>query len=102
MKLLGVLFLAVVVVGCSAKKSENTETTQAQTTYGRTVEKAKEVAATLSNPKPGIDPVCGMAIDESAAVIVAIAEKNYGVCSEDCATKLRAEPEKYVHVEASH
>ena len=56
---------------------------------------AKTNVAALSNPKVGFDPVCGMAIDENA-IIVTIDGKDYGVCSESCAKKLREHPENYL------
>ena len=107
--------LAMLVVGvfvaCSgggkedeatALASDQTQTTdQKQTTYGRAVDKAKVVVAELSNPKVGTDPVCGMAIDETA-VIVEIDGKKYGVCSQKCADALMAEPEKYLMAAADH
>jgi YHS domain-containing protein len=93
---------AIALMGCGSKdtaESQDTSktqtTSQAQTTYGRAVEKARETAAALSNPKEGIDPVCGMAIDENA-VIVTIDGKDYGCCSAHCAEQLKAEPEKYL------
>ena len=94
-----VLVLVVsVFVGCSSKEStEAQDTSQAQTTYGRTIQKTKEAVAALSNPKVGTDPVCGMAIDENA-VIVMIDSKEYGLCSEKCAEDLKADPGKYLVV----
>lgn len=93
------LLFACTLVACAADEKVDNQTTSQPSTYGRTVRKAREVAAAVSNPEPGLDPVCGMAIDETA-IIVTIADKNYGVCSEDCAEKLRADPEKYVHAAA--
>ncbi len=93
------LLVACSLVACGADTKVDNQTTSQPSTYGRTVRKAREVAAAVSNPEPGIDPVCGMAIDETA-IIVTIAETDYVVCSEDCADKLRADPEKYVHAAA--
>jgi YHS domain-containing protein len=102
--LTSLVVLACALPACSSDKTDQqaTEQTTEQTpgTYARTVDNAKKAAATLSNPKPGVDPVCGMAIDDTA-IIVTIAEKDYGVCSADCAEKLKADPEKYLHAGAS-
>jgi YHS domain-containing protein len=96
------MLVLVVAVGCSSGDKADTEATaqdqsasQKQTTYGRTVEKAKETVAALGNPKEGIDPVCGMAIDENA-VVVTIDDKDYGLCSQECADELAANPDKYL------
>ena len=96
---IGAGLLALVLcfsLGCTSKESTDAQTTsQKQTTYGRAVQKARDAAASLSNPKVGTDPVCGMAIDENA-VVVTIDEKDYGVCSQKCAEELRTNPDKYL------
>jgi YHS domain-containing protein len=71
-----------------------------QTTHGKTVQKARDAVAALSNPKVGVDPVCNMAIDEDA-VIVTIDGKEYGFCSKKCADTAEANPEKYLIAEAT-
>jgi len=102
---LAIVFALVLVlsfsVGCGSKDDSDTETTtEMQTTHGRTVQKARDVVAELSNPKVGIDPVCNMAIDEDA-VVVAINGKEYGFCSQKCADTAAADPEKYLVAEAT-
>jgi len=90
-----VLILSV-SVGCGSKDDSDTQaTTEMQTTHGQTVQKARDVVASLSNPKVGVDPVCNMAIDEDA-VIVTIDGKDYGFCSAKCAETAQADPEKYL------
>jgi YHS domain-containing protein len=100
------IMASLLLAACSSKESKETQAAssdqqaQPQTTYGRAVQAARTNVAALSNPKVGFDPVCGMAIDENA-VIVTIDGKDYGVCSQKCADKLRAEPEKYIVASAS-
>jgi len=90
------LLFVIVVVGCSSEESsEVQDTSQAQTTYGRAVDKAEETATVLSNPKEGLDPVCGMAVDENS-VIVTINNKDYALCSAKCGEDLKANPDKYL------
>ena len=88
-------------VGCGSKDDSDTQTTtEMQTTHGKTVQKARDTVASLSNPKVATDPVCGMAIDEDA-VIVTIEGKEYGFCSKKCADMAEANPEKYLVAEAT-
>ncbi len=83
-------------VGCGSKEDTDAQTaSEKQTTYGKTVQKTRDVVASLSNPKVATDPVCNMAIDENA-IIVTIDGKDYGVCSQKCADALKADPEKYL------
>jgi YHS domain-containing protein len=87
-------------IGCGSKEDTDTQaTTEMQTTHGKTVQKARDVVASLANPKVATDPVCNMAIDEDA-VIITIDGKDYGLCSEKCAEALKADPEKYLVVAA--
>ena len=99
------LMAMALTVGCSSEESTDAETTsETQTTYGKTVEKAQETVAALANPKVGIDPVCAMAIDDEA-VIVTLNDQKYGVCSNSCAEKLKADPDKYLvasHTDHDH
>jgi YHS domain-containing protein len=105
--------LVMALVGCSsegqnAQESASTEkaaSTQKQTTAGRAVEQAKIVVAELSNPKEGIDPVCGMAIDENATVVTMDDGMQYGFCSAHCAETFQEDPDKYLvasHDEGDH
>lgn len=86
----------ILVAGCSSEQKSDTNAASAkQTTYGRAVEKAQEVALALSNPKEGLDPVCAMAISEDP-VTVTLDDKTYGFCSENCAGSFKADPDKYL------
>ncbi len=89
--------LSLAVVGCSKESADDTQATSStpQTTAGRAVEKAKDAAAALSNPKVGIDPVCGMAIDESAIIVTLANGQEYGFCSVNCSETFKADPSKY-------
>lgn len=99
--------VSIVGVGCSSEQkaetqsaSETTSTSQKQTTYGRAVDRATEVAQALSNPKEGLDPVCGMALSEDP-VTVMVDDKTYGFCSEHCAEQFEADPDKYLAMASS-
>lgn len=100
------IMVSIAFAACSSKESTETQAAsqdqqaQPQTTYGRAVQAAKTNVAALSNPKVGFDPVCGMAIDETA-VIVTIDGKDYGCCSQKCAEKLKADPEMYIVASAT-
>jgi YHS domain-containing protein len=87
----------VLVAGCSSEQKSETETASTkQTTYGRAVEKAQDVAMTLSNPKEGLDPVCAMALSEDPVTVTLDDGKSYGFCSENCAESFKADPDKYL------
>jgi YHS domain-containing protein len=101
--------VGAVVTGCSSKQQAETKSSsdqqtaqsstpaEKQTVYGRAVDRAKEAAQLLSNPKEGIDPVCGMALPEDP-VTVMVGDKTYGFCSEHCAQQFEADPDKYLNV----
>lgn len=93
-------------VGCGTKEEAEpqTTTTEKSTTLGKAVDQAKEAAGevvTLANPKPGIDPVCGMEIDDNR-LVVEIDGKKFGFCSAACAEAFKEDPEKYLAADASH
>lgn len=94
-----------VSLGCGAKEKTEpqTTTTDQSTTMGKAVDQAKEAAgdvAMLANPKPGIDPVCGMTIDDSR-LVVEVDGKKYGFCAVACAEEFKADPAKYLAADAT-
>lgn len=109
MSFVALALLGVLVAGCSSQKKAETESTsdkqvaeskpasEKQTVYGRAVDRATEAAQMLSNPKEGIDPVCGMALPEDP-VTVMVGDKTYGFCSEHCAQQFEMDPDKYLNV----
>jgi len=54
-------------------------------------------AAPVVDPKPYTDPVCGMKAAANPEKMAEHAGQTYYFCSTGCATKFRAEPEKYLH-----
>ncbi len=59
------------------------------------------VISPAHNSSPAIDPVCGMTVDPStAAAHVEHKGSTYYFCSQGCATKFRADPEKYLRPKA--
>lgn len=93
------LIAAIVTsMGCSSKEKSESQpgtTMEKTTTYGKAVEKAEELTAALSNPEKGIDPVCGMVLDENM-VVIELDGKKYGFCSAHCAELFKADPAKYL------
>ncbi len=70
----------------------------------KTAGKAEVETSASSTPTPAqntelvIDPVCGMKVDPAKARATVEHEgATYHFCSEGCATKFRASPEKYLH-----
>lgn len=105
---IGMLILALgVALGCGSKEKaepQSAATDAPATTAKKAVDAAKEAAgdiATLANPKEGIDPVCGMKLDEHRLVIE-VDGKKYGFCSAACAEEFQANPEKYLTADAGH
>jgi YHS domain-containing protein len=90
------VLLLTVIIGCSSgdEAETQTSTTEQSTTPGKTVQQAKEAVASLANPEPGIDPVCGMAVDGS--IVVNVDGKDYAFCSQACADKFKEDPDKYI------
>ena len=100
----GLAALALFVfLGCSA--GGDSETAQSEEPAVKiekpasTDEEAQEVALALSNPKEGVDPVCGMSVDGST--VVTINDKHYAVCGAHCGEQLTADPDKYLVVAAA-
>jgi YHS domain-containing protein len=106
--ILGVLVLALALsLGCGTKEQSEPKTAttdEKSTTYGEAVEQAKEVAgevAALANPTPGIDPVCGMKLEEGQ-LVVEVAGAQYGFCAAACADAFKADPAKYLAAATGH
>jgi YHS domain-containing protein len=96
---LGLAVLALAIfVGCSSESGKDTAQTEkpaVQTTSPAAKdETAKEATLAFSNPKEGVDPVCGMSAD--GTTMVTIADKHYAVCSTHCGEQLKANPDKYL------
>jgi YHS domain-containing protein len=98
--LMTVLVTAMVFAACSSEQKSDAQTAQddtsKQTTYGKAVDDAKTVVASLNNPKEGFDPVCYMAINEDAVVVTMDDGKKYGFCSANCGDKFKLDPAKYL------
>ena len=92
-------------VGCSSEEADEPQATadavrKTKTPAAGTVQKARDLAQVLSNPKEGLDPVCGMAVDGST--VVTVKDRNYGVCSQNCADLLQENPDKYLVAAGDH
>jgi hypothetical protein len=86
---------------------ETTTDTTSQGTYGqKSGQGALETAqaadwSAYSNPKPGICPVCQMALERAYIEEVTIAEKKYACCSARCVALLSDSPDQYLTAAAS-
>jgi YHS domain-containing protein len=57
--------------------------------------------AAYDNPKPGIDPVCGMTVEREYVEVATIGDKKYACCSAGCVAMLTADPDKYLKGDAA-
>lgn len=87
-----------VAAGCSSDKKAEGNTAQTEATKAPP---GNVVVADLANPKPGMDPVCGMKIDASAVTYTMDDGKTYGFCSNHCADQFKADPDKYLAMASS-
>jgi len=79
---------------------EGTQEPQA-TEQSQTTQETADWTAAYDNPKPGIDPVCGMTLEREYVEVATIGDKKYACCSAGCVAMLTANPEKYLKVDAS-
>jgi YHS domain-containing protein len=109
---LAVIGALVFVAGCGSKQKTETQATGKTAagtesgTYAEQKTGSSEAPAAVdwsefSNPKPGVDPVCGMSLDPAYVTEVMIADKKYACCSSRCADMLAQNPDQYLGAAAS-
>ncbi len=91
----------------SGTMRDSTADTISQGTYGGRMGKGTQETAqaadwsAFSNPKPGICPVCQMALERAYVEEVTIAENKYACCSARCVALLSESPDQYLSAAAS-
>lgn len=71
------------------------------TTESQTTQETADWTTAYDNPKPGIDPVCGMTLEREYVEVATIGDKKYACCSAGCVEMLTANPDKYLNGDAS-
>lgn len=88
------------------QKSQDTQVPQGTqesqaTEESQSTQETVDWTAAYDNPKPGIDPVCGMTVEREYVEVATIGDKKYACCSAGCVAMLTANPDKFLKGDAS-